>query len=80
MEKKSYFDAVASVVAKQLNVPCAKVKPESRIVEDLHADSLDIIDMLMTLEEEHGVVIPDDVATGLKTVGDVAGYLDRVAK
>ena len=69
---------VIAVIAKQLGIKPETIKPEHRIAEDLGADSLDIIDMLFTLEEKHGVTIPDDVALNLKTVADIAKFLGSV--
>jgi len=79
MEKKTSYDAVVAVVAKQLNKKPADIKPTDRIAEDLGADSLDVIDMLMNLEESHGVIIPDEAAQNLKTVADVVAHLDGVS-
>ena len=76
MEKKSTLEEVIAVVAKQLNKKPEAVKATSRIVEDLGADSLDVIDMLMALEDSHKVAVPDEIAMNLKTVQDVADYLD----
>ncbi|MCL2587558.1 MAG: acyl carrier protein [Firmicutes bacterium] len=68
-------EQVIAVIAKQLSKKPESIKLTDRMQEDLHADSLDLIDMLMTLEEDHGIVIPDEVAGDLKTVGDVVKYL-----
>ena len=73
-------EKVIEVIAKQLGKKCCDVKPEHRIVEDLGADSLDVVEMLMTLEDDHGVIIPDDVAMNLKTVQDVVAHLNTVSK
>ena len=75
-EKKSSQNEVIALLAKQLNKKMETVTLESRIVEDLGADSLDVVEMLMELEEQNGVTIPDDVAAGLKTVGQLVAYLD----
>ncbi|MCL2570177.1 MAG: acyl carrier protein [Firmicutes bacterium] len=77
-EKKGNLEKVIAVVAKQLNKKPETIKAESRVVEDLAADSLDVVEMLMNLEETYGVAIPDEVAMKLKTVGQIAGYLDEV--
>ena len=52
------FDKVAKLLAEQLGLPVSKITPESRIVEDLGADSLDVVELLMTLEDETGKTIP----------------------
>ena len=71
------YDKVKEMIAHQLNVDADKVTPESKIIEDLGADSLDMIEMLVALEDEFHVSVPDDKAEGLVTVGDVAKFLDE---
>ncbi len=62
---------IKEMLAKQLNLDVKKVTTESRIVEDLGADSLDVVELLMTLEDEMGIAISDEEALNLKTVGDI---------
>lgn len=64
----------------QLNVKEDKVKPESKIVEDLGADSLDVVEMLMTLEDEFNVTVSDDEAVNLKTVQQIVDLIDAKSK
>lgn len=71
------LDKVKEMLANQLNIEVDKITEESKIVEDLGADSLDMIEMLMALEEEFGLSIPDDKAEGLKTVGDITKFIDE---
>jgi len=71
------FDKVASLVADQLGIDKSKVKLESNIIEDLGADSLDVIEMLMTLEDEFGITIPDDKINQIKTVGQIVELIDK---
>ena len=68
---------IINLLAKQLSKDATKIKLTDRIIEDVGADSLDIVEMLMNLEETYGVVIPDDDATKLITVGDLVKYLDK---
>ncbi len=70
------IDRVKEVIAKQLRIDIADIDDNAAIVADLGADSLDIVEMLMTLEDEMDIIIPDD-ATGLKTVKDIATYLEN---
>lgn len=63
---------VKEMLAEQLNIDVATIKDESRIVEDLGADSLDVVELLMTLEDELGVAISDEEALELKTIADIA--------
>ena len=72
------LDKVKEMLASQLNVDLSKINENSRIIEDLGADSLDIIEMLMALEEEFNITVPDEKAESLKTVGDIAKYIDSV--
>ncbi len=74
------IEKVTAMLASQLNIDAKKIKPTSKIVEDLGADSLDMIEMLMTLEEEFGISVPDDKAEGMKTVADIASFIDANVK
>ena len=75
--KKQTEQKVVEMLAKQLSKDPTKIKPTDRIVEDLGADSLDNVEMLMNLEESYGITIPDDEASKLQTVGDLVKYLDK---
>ena len=70
------FEEVAKLLADQLGIPQSKITPESEIVKDLGADSLDVVELLMTLEDNTGKTIPEDKVTDLKTVGDVVKILE----
>lgn len=70
------IDKVKEVIAKQLRIEVSDISDNAAIVEDLGADSLDIVEMLMTLEDEMNIIIPDD-ATGLKTVKDIATFIEN---
>ncbi len=71
------FDEVKEVIVEQLNVSPDEVKPESRFVEDLGADSLDVVEMIMALEEKFEIEIPDSEAENIKTVQDVVDYIEK---
>ncbi len=73
------IERVKTVIAKQLRMEVSDIADDAAIVEDLGADSLDIVEMLMTLEDELDIIIPDD-ATGLRTVKDVADFIDNEVK
>ena len=73
------IDKVKEVIAKQLRIDISEISDDSAVVEDLGADSLDIVEMLMTLEDELDIIIPDD-ATGLRTVKDVADFIENEVK
>ena len=68
-------DRVKEIIAKELEVEIKQLVPEAKFIEDLGADSLDIVELVMALEEEFGLEIPDEEADKLKTVGDAMNYL-----
>jgi acyl carrier protein len=70
------LDKVQEMIAKQLNLQPSDVAPEKEIVKDLGADSLDVVEMLMNLEEEYGITIPDEDAIKIKTVADLVAVID----
>ena len=72
-------DKIRQIIAKQLRIDASKITPDSNIIEDLGADSLDLVEMLMSIEDSLGIVVSDDDAAGLKTVGDVTAFLERAA-
>ena len=72
------FEQVAEILANQLGISKDKVTLESEIIKDLGADSLDVFELLMALQDETGKTIPDDKITTLKTVGDVVKILETV--
>jgi len=73
-------EKVVKVVIDQLGVKEEEVKMEARFIEDLGADSLDTVELVMALEEEFGIEIPDEDAEKAKTVGDVVNYIDKKIK
>ncbi|WP_300447371.1 acyl carrier protein [Helicobacter mastomyrinus] len=74
------FESVKAVVVGQLNVDANEVKPESRFIEDLNADSLDVVELVMALEEKFSIEIPDEDAEKIKTVNDVVTYIEKATK
>ena len=71
---------VKKIVAEQLGVNEAEIKNESSFVDDLGADSLDTVELVMAFEEEFSVEVPDEDAEKLQTVGDVIKYIEERAK
>ena len=71
------FDTVKSMIAKQLKVDEASITPESRLIEDLKADSANVMGMIMDLEDKYGIMVEDDQIMKLKTVGDVVAYIEK---
>ena len=71
------FEKIAKVLADQLGIDKSKITLESKIVEDLGADSLDVVELLMSLEEEYGITVSDDEAGAIRTVGDLVALLEK---
>ena len=74
------FEEVKEAIRKQLKLGDAEITENSKIKEELGADSLDILQLLMTIEEKYGIVIPDESLAEFKTVGDIAKYLESIQK
>ena len=70
------FDEVQKILAKQLRIDASSIQMSSRIKEDLGADSLNILQLLMKIEDDYGIVIPDEKLAHFDTVADVVSYLD----
>lgn len=73
----SNFEKVQDIVAEKLGIEKSKITLEASFIEDLGADSLDTVELIMRMEEVFGITIPDEEAEKLKTVGDVVKYLDE---
>ena len=75
------FEQVKKILCDQLDLEEEQVNEDSEVIDDLGADSLDIVDLVMTLEDEFDTEIPDEDIENLKTVGDIVKYIeDRVAE
>ncbi len=72
------FDKIAAMLAEQLGIPQSKITLESKIVDDLGADSLDVVELLMQLEDQTGKSIPDDKVSEIKTVGDLVEVIEKL--
>ena len=71
------FDKVKEIVVEQLGVDADDVNIDSTFIDDLGADSLDIVELIMAFEEEFNVEIPDEIAEKIKTVKDTVDYIDK---
>ncbi len=71
------FEKISTLMAEQLGIDKASITPDSEIIKDLGADSLDVVEMLLELEKEYGVEITDEQAADLKTVGDIVNLVDN---
>jgi acyl carrier protein len=74
------FEKVKKLLAEQLNIDPDKITPESDIINDLKADSLDVFQMLMSLEEEFNISVPDEKAQELKKISDIVKFIDSQKK
>ena len=74
------FDKIKELLAEQLNIPADKITMESRVIEDLGADYLDVVDMLMALEDNFNVTVSDEESVNLKTIGDIVKLIDSKSK
>ena len=73
----STFDKVKEIVVEQLGVDEADVAMDSTFIDDLGADSLDIVELIMAFEEEFNIEIPDEIAEKIKTVKDAVDYIEK---
>jgi acyl carrier protein len=79
MNESEIFEKVKSIVAEQLSVEADQVTPAANFQNDLNADSLDVVEMVMALEEAFDIEIPDEAAEEIKTVQDAVNYINSKA-
>jgi len=79
MERDEILEKIVEVIAEQLNVEREDVTEEAAFVDDLGADSLDLVELVMALEAEFGVSIPDEDVESIRTVGDSVSYVETHA-
>jgi len=72
-----FFEKVRDIIAKQLDIDAATISMTSRLIDDLKADSLDIVELIMDLEQEFNIEIPDEELPKVQTVADIVGYLEK---
>jgi len=77
LAQEKMYERLKKIVVDQLGVDEADVKPEASFVDDLNADSLDLVELIMSLEEEFGIEISDEDAEKIKTVGDAQEYIEE---
>ena len=68
---------VTTIVGSQLGVEMKALAPEASLLDDLGADSLDVVELVMALEEEFGIEVPDDDVENIRTIGDIVAYLGK---
>ena len=73
------FEKVREIIAEQFDVETDEVTAESNIVDDFGADSLDVVDLISSVEDEFDVQIPDEKVEGIKTVGDIVAFIESAS-
>jgi len=73
-------DKIIELICEKLNKKKEDIKLESRLVEDLGADSLDFVELIMAFEDEFGITLPDEDVSKLKTIGDIVNYISNLNK
>jgi acyl carrier protein len=77
MSEKSTEERVRDIIVEQLGVNADQVSTDAKFIEDLGADSLDTVELVMAFEEEFGIEVPDEEAEKLQSVGDVVQYIEK---
>ena len=77
--EKTIEQKVKDIIVEQLGVNADQVTPDAKFIEDLGADSLDTVELVMALEEEFGIEVPDEEAEKLQSVGDVTKYIEEMS-
>lgn len=80
IDVKKLNDEVCQAIAKQLRKPIAEVTATKKLKDDLNADSLDLVELMMNLEERYSITIADEDLAGLKTIQDVVNYIAKMMK
>ena len=76
----SIIETITQIIVDQLGVDKSAVAPEAKFIDDLGVDSLDIVELLMALEDQFGIEVPDEDAEGLQTVGGLMRYIEEHMK
>ena len=71
------IEEIIEIIAKQLKIDASEITPDTDIIDDLGADSLDVVDLLMTIEDKYGFVVPDDEVQNLRTIALMSEYIDK---
>ncbi len=73
------FEKVQNIIADQLGIDAEEIKPESKLIDDLKADSLDVVELVMELEQEYGIEVPDEDLEKLQTVQNIVDFVSAQA-
>ena len=74
------FEKVSQMLAEQLGISADSIRPEQEVVKDLGADSLDVVELMMALEDEYGITLSESDVEGIKTVQDIVNLMTRLHK
>ncbi len=74
------FEKVCKMLADQLGIDASTIKPEQEVVKDLGADSLDVVELMMALEDEYGITLPESDVENVKTVQDIVDMMEKLKK
>ena len=75
-----FLEKIKPMISEKFGIDEAQITADTRIIEDLGADSLDLVDMLTIIEDDFNIVIPDEAAMNMRTVGDVVDYMQKAAE
>ena len=74
------YEKVCNMLAEQLDISADTITPQSEVVKDLGADSLDVVELMMALEDEYGITLPEGEVENVKTVQDIVDMMGKLAK
>ena len=74
------YEKVCTMLAEQLDISADTITPQSEVVKDLGADSLDVVELMMALEDEYGITLPEGEVENVKTVQDIVDMMEKLAK
>ncbi len=75
-----FLEKIKPIIAEKFGIDEAQITADTRIIEDLGADSLDLVDMLTIIEDDFNIVIPDEEAMNMRTVGDVVNFMQKASE
>lgn len=74
------YEKLCTFLSEQLGIDLSDIRPESRVIDDLGADSLDVVEMLTEMESEYNIIITDERVRELTTVGEIAAFLEELIR
>ena len=75
-----FLEKIKPMISEKIGIDEAQITADTRIIEDLGADSLDLVDMLTIIEDDFNIVIPDEAAMNMRTVGDVVNFMQKASE